>query len=1039
MAALAVATALLAPSLGAEIRTSVPEGSYPADKAVFFSSSGSLAFRFGDGDFMPLDGPVELVASPGEERLYEIEVEETSPAGELSRRIFRFTVDKLPPEPPEFLTPGAWYKGSIRVKLRAQDDAKVYAAIVANSDLAPKFSLVPSREILIESPASGSRTYRVLSYAEDAAGNRSALGSAEYVASTEDSVPPAPPRAEDGSTVDVLYPAPEILSVSESGGTARAAIRPVPGYEAYVAVRSSAGSPTRAAFQKLAPDATGVAYVEVRVPFGMRRGFTVFAASGKDGYVSISRAKADFVLDNRTARVILPDPPEPGLARVSASGAMMLSFPDGAVGLFVSVDGRDFQRYETPLFLPPHIATVPVRWYASDGAGGASRVLAKDFAAFATLPPIDMSGARNGLVTSSPVKLRASGPPVIRYELGSGGSAPKPVGRDSPIFTGQLSFPAEAGRSVEYRLRLKGYESDAPGAFETDEESLRFTIDCAPPAPPEAVGVADKSSYESPREISFNAPDGRVFYSIGSPSDPDNFVEYAGPFAAGAEFAERERFLLKAYALDEAGNRSPVVALRFNVDSISLYVAEGGDDAAIGSQDKPLASLEKAFALAAELGRKVVNVKGRVRLQSGIEVSGEVALKGGFDADWEDKPGALAEIDVDTGSRPAFSASAATLSFASVQFVMDGAEAPLLAANQSNVRFVLCSVDASLGSPRLVTVSGGRLGVYGGGFTVAFECAGAVAFECDSAEYAEFSGCELDVSSAQDLVTIAAKDSVLSLGSVRLSCSLGAKKAALLTVTGGFAKAEASWFLGTPAAKLLTAVYASDAALSLYSCHLSPSSRDGSVAVALTGGGLEMEGCEVDPGEGPKPLFFYGLVLEGAEARLAVDRMRVEAAGEAVAFVARGSSVDLLQSTVLVGSAKGRACGMVLDGSFAALRNSILSRSAAAEGSLAIFNGAKSAITATGCLSGGFDPLFPAEAAAFSVVDLKALARAFISERPEDSFQDLDRGDLALKKGSKAVDAGMPVEGAPLSDWTGSPLPSPYGKKRPDIGAMEYR
>jgi len=84
---------------------------------------------------------------------------------------------------------------------------------------------------------------------------------------------------------------------------------------------------------------------------------------------------------------------------------------------------------------------------------------------------------------------------------------------------------------------------------------------------------------------------------------------------------------LTTYALDAAGNQSPVVSRTFTIDANSVYVSSRGSPDGDGSRNRPVNSLELALELAKQLGRSSIRIKDVVSVDTPLPLVPGLSLE----------------------------------------------------------------------------------------------------------------------------------------------------------------------------------------------------------------------------------------------------------------------------------------------------------------------------------------------------------------------------------------------------------------------------
>jgi hypothetical protein len=638
---------LALPLLAAQAEESAPpfaglpaEGSYAA--ALYIPALASVFQRYeyafsADGPWLSAHSAIALDAFPGEERGYELRLRLAG-----VERVLRYVIDRRPPPAPRLEPASGFVGASVSPALSGQ------GAFFISIDGSPFTAWPGDMPRSFAAPLDATLTMSVAAYAVDAAGNASATSSARWLLSPPNykpsSVPVSPPREESATAARLSTAAahdfalrveqdgPNALKVSfklPEGAGALLAVNPgdpLAGAEAYALVEASNGqasarvplSPGDAREYLLYPaysDASGIRVAAA--PGRIRPSFTDLAAS--------------------SALNLSAEP------RVEELGSIaILSWPPLDSRIYLSIDGAAFEPYSAPVILDRGAGKRSLSYYAESADGSRGGLLSLELPAVAPARAPLLSGAENGASYGKPVAL--SSDRELRYELSYGDDFPKAISAASPrLSPGGLRLEGKDGQVLRYRLRAA--ELDASGRT-GDERFLEFSIDReAPPVP--VLHSALASLAEADSIIEFAPSDGTIFVSV-SRDGSALFTPYSAPIALGAEEGEngRRSYVVRAYAEDQFGNRSaemkPSVVV---VDRNSIYVADDGKAGARGTPDDPLLSLEEALARAKASGKGSINLRGVIRLSAPLDLSGDIALIGGFGPSWEDKPEAKARLD----------------------------------------------------------------------------------------------------------------------------------------------------------------------------------------------------------------------------------------------------------------------------------------------------------------------------------------------------------------------------------------------------------
>jgi hypothetical protein len=655
---------------GATSFTGLPaEGSYAS--SLYIPALASVFQRYeyafsADGPWLSAHSALVLDAFPGEERGYELRLRLAG-----VERVLRYVIDRRPPAAPK-LEPASGFAGeSVSPSLSGQ------GAFFISVDGSPFKAWPGDMPRSFSAPLDATRSMSVAAYAVDAAGNASAPSSARWLLSPPNYTPStgavSPPRGQSAAAVRLSQASAHdfALRVEQDGPNAlRVSFKLPEGAGALLAVNPGdplAGAEAYALVEAL----NGQASARIPLSPGDEREYLLYPAysdaSGIHVAATPGRIRPSYADLAATSGLSLSAEP-----RVEELGSIaILSWPPLDSRIFLSIDGAAFEPYVSPIALDRGAGKRSLSYYAESADGSRGGLLSLELPAVAPARAPLLSGAENGASYGKPVALSAER--ELRYEISHGDDFPKAISAASPrLSSGGLRLEGKDGQVLRYRLRAA--ELDASGRI-GDERFLEFSIDReAPPVPVLQSALASFTLADS--IIEFAPTDGTIFVSV-SRDGAALFTPYLAPITLGAEGNGdgRRSYMVRAYAEDQFGNRSaemkPSVVI---VDRDSIYVADDGKIGARGTPDDPLLSLEEALARAKASGKGSINLRGVIRLSAPLDLSGDIALIGGFGPSWEDKPEARARLDFSSATpRPYYlRVSAAKLSLIGLELYARG-------------------------------------------------------------------------------------------------------------------------------------------------------------------------------------------------------------------------------------------------------------------------------------------------------------------------------------------------------------------------------
>jgi hypothetical protein len=693
-------------------------------------------------------------------------------------------------------------------------------------------------------------------------------------------------------------------------------------------------------------------------------------------------------------------PPSPVIDVDPLGRGGYLVFPSYDGDIFVSVGSDKPAPYTAPIPLQEGVSSIRASWYGVSADGRRSTMSGRDFELPARIDDVDLAGAAEGAAIAGDVQLRpavklmatssTTAAPVLRYELRTDGSLPPEPGPASPALGDALSVACPPGeeRSVVLRYRLTSGDSMSEGRI------LRFTLDRKPPEPPRfREGAPSYFDSAASLELAPGADGKDVFASISVDGAPAPFQPVAGPISFPGSEAGPVTYLVRAYDVDAAGNKSQEMKpFSFVVDKASVYVAEDGSEKGDGSPDRPYRSFDQALAVAIRGGKKNVNMRGALEMRTAVQLSRELNLNGGFDGSWSKDGSARALLRVAVAGGAAFDQRGASLTLRRLELRAENAGPGSLIA-LSDASFSAedsMFVAGSDGDLILVAASRSKLRLADS----RIQAARAMSFTAFSAD-----GCEISI-----------------IGS-SISASKGTRIFGAFDIEGGSLEIRQSLLESS-----------SDLGLNLLSVSSASLLVDRSLINADGGSGFLRLGSFKD-----------------VSGEIKNSKVALGWKGPGTLFEIAGGSVAFRHDTIAAGSSKGALRFFDVKGGAGGTQiwNCILDVSGA---------GAEMARTelmpAAGFLAAdcvwGFDKLLSGALETGDLASLNALnsrsalysSKPIIAEPPESSFSAPVKNQAALRRSSACVGAALPLEKGYELDFGGHPRPAP-GKDGPDIGADE--
>lgn len=813
--------------------------------------------------------PLELSAILGEERTYVLEFRQGG--GPWSRRTV--VIDRRPPGQPVASQPSGLYRSELRLGLTARDSTEIrYSVAPVQDGDEPVFAAYdPAKGIEIGLPAEGAKTWRLLAYGLDRAGNPGPLLSQVYRLAPAGLDYSPPVTFEAGAFgVDALAELGDPQEIRLDSGL-KLIFSPPEGRNLLVAVNPAGATPNREDF--VSPGGQGGASLDFAWPTGWKGRARVFLGLEKDGKLAYRAKPLELSLGGQA--LVLP-PPAPVISSETSGGRVLLAYPPYNGEIYVSVDASPFALTKAPLSLGGTVGQVQLAWYGLDYLGRKSAVqtLALDLPG----PPAKTSlvGLPEGGLSPKPILLQGSGPGFLRYELSTDPALPprEPTASSSTIGQGLKLDPPE-GSLTAYSLRYRSFDSTGRALDEGGQAS--FVIDRDPPPPPrlatEVPGYSSRSL-----SLSFVPSDATVMVAVDVDARPGSYSPVDGPLSLEGSPSGTVEYRIHSYAVDKAGNRStdsPIKAIL--VDLGTLYVAEGGPVDGDGSRDFPFPSLDKALgSLAPAPGpaqSKTLHLRGTLALSSPLVLEGyNLAIEGGYDNDWKRSPGLSSALHISSGDGPTpmLALKSSSLSLASVSLRAPRLEGPLFDLQASELRISSSSILASTGG---------------------------------------------------DLLLFDIRDSRLSLGATEVLVGEGGS-VSILGARNSRIELENSSFTGS-GSTYFSALSLDGGSLGVKACSLSSTALLGTRLMEVRNAAVDIDGASLDVQGGGGFLSFGS--FEACLGRLANSHLLLSWEGSGSLFRIKGGKMAFLQDSFYCLTRKGSLRFFDAEGPNLVLRNSIFS------------------------------------------------------------------------------------------------------------------
>lgn len=610
---------------------------YPEELSIFYelreegNSGGDLEPT---RDSQSVRERLRIETEEGVERRYALTLRAGFPEGPLSQReTIRFTVDRIPPEPPVIELPegSSPFARDVEIRLTGGEGERYIAVSEAEAvdPLGPGGSRYAA-PLRISGVPGEEREYLVTAASRDAAGNVTRVE--EPVFFRIDRADPPPPRILlDGVDAEgrVVAPSARSLTLEGEGELFFSSRREGRSSQ----LREYDGEPVR-----LEGEPSSVVTYRIE-------GFAVDRAGNRSAVrrleLLIDRERPAgagepeivYARDGRSGTILWPGELTEGRLYVAAVDLLELTERPGDA-LPRPIEGALRWR------LPAGSDSGSIEVFREDEAGNRSDRRTIRIDERSEPPPPRLTGApQDGPVAEAvTISLEAmeERQVEVRYTVSTTGTLPPPVTVESPLFGEERTFTAARGEVLSYVISARAFNREGEAS---EQQLLRFTIDREPPESPEIEGVSSGEYYPEAQQFSLRG-EGEIYYRVlrqGREAGSPEFQVYRG---GAIELDARENDLLayqiEAYARDEAGNRSQEVEQwSVFIDREIVYVSSllGGPQGE-GSRSAPFASVAEGLELLEREERSTLFLgPGEYELPAGLTITRPIRIIGGFEGD----------------------------------------------------------------------------------------------------------------------------------------------------------------------------------------------------------------------------------------------------------------------------------------------------------------------------------------------------------------------------------------------------------------------
>ena len=644
--ALALLSSATAGAQGASIEgpPASPEKSFVSGKDIILYPPDNRfsTFRFlPKGPRIPFDRSLDLSASVGESRLYLVQVD-SGKAGQAESPVIAYRIDKRRPLPPKADPGTGLYEAPIEPRLSGEEGADIYWALIGPEGATPAFvKYDEASRPRLAPPSAGTETYTLIAYSVDPAGNRGYPARFVYRLAEPGLDASAPVPDSTAIAPDASIPLPD---VDAERGYSELKMSLPSGSSLLLDVNPDFPPASLGEFERVDPEG-GIARLRLPCPYAWSMDLKIYFGLLSGGVASYNPQPLSVHISNPADEIApIPEPEVPTIAADPAGRGAFAIFPSYGGTIYVSVDGAEPSPYTVPVALPPGEASAIISWYGKDESGQVSGSGSQRFPLPSAVPDIPLGGIADGAVSGSDVALKPLSKGSIRYELRLDGSLPPEPTLSSPLLGESLPLSCAAGEELSVAIRYRSFEGEAA----SEGRILRFTLDRKPPGAPRPSEVPPAYS-DKALSISLLPGSGArdLFVSASADGADAPFAPVKGPIALEGSDAGPVKYVVRAYDVDIAGNRSQEMkSLSFVVDRSSVYVADDGSDNGDGTPDRPFRSFDSALAEALKAGKRNLNIRGTLEMRVPAQASTAIDLVGGFGKLWESDPSARADLRV---------------------------------------------------------------------------------------------------------------------------------------------------------------------------------------------------------------------------------------------------------------------------------------------------------------------------------------------------------------------------------------------------------
>jgi hypothetical protein len=520
-------------------------------------------------------------------------------------------------------------------------------------------------------------------------------------------------------------------------------------------------------------------------------------------------------------------------------------------------------------------------------------------------------------------------------------------------------------------------------------------MDRKPPDPPVLAAKPPIYSDKS-YSIRYKAADSSIstYVSLSTEKKSVLFKRFEKDIELAGSAVGPISYTIRSYSIDRAGNRSveaePTLVV---IDTNTLYADTAAKDSGDGSPFKPFRTIDAVLAESSRTGKSNIYLRGKFELTTALAVDRDLAIQGGFTADWDIDPSNRSELRLVAPRNPsAFTVRAAKLALRG-----------------------LAMTSSSTGSAPIILVDRGELTLE----EVALSARGE-----------------------GDIIMLRAESSKVFLQHASLT-AVQAMSCTALNVGGSSLSIQDSIISARPGVRIFNAVDQKGGSLEIRGSLLESSADLALRLISLRDATLLMDRslARVEGGSGYLRLGSFRSVT----GEIRSSKFDVSWKGAGTLFEIESTGPSFRHDTILAGTSKGNLRFFEIAGSIPEIWNCILSCSSGGGELIRSIRAPGPGTMVSDCIW-GFDILVAGAVPIRNLASLDALnagsipysSRRHIAEPPTRSFAATEKGQISLGSASACIDAAFILDGSYSLDFMGRARPSPFRKGLPDIGADEY-